>query len=55
MLSRSLKNRYAIRTSGEPLGRRGGAGNKGVELCLIKISKFESDTGCAEKEVHHNS
>ena len=37
------------------LGRRGGAGNKGVELWLIKIAEFESNTGCAEKEVHHSS
>ena len=36
------------------LGRRGGAGNKGFELRLITIAKFESDTGCAEEEVHHN-
>ena len=39
-----------MRTCGKPLSRRGGAGNKGVELCLTKIA-----TGCAEKEVHHNS
>ena len=44
-----------MRTCGKPLGRGGGAGNNGVELCLIKIAKFESDTGCAEKDVHHNS
>ena len=44
-----------MRTCGKSLGRRGGAGNKGVELCLIIITKFESNTGCAEKEVHHNS
>ena len=41
------ENRYAMRTCIKPLGRRWGAGNKGAEPCLIKIAKFESDTGCS--------
>ena len=44
-----------MRTCGKPLGRRVGAGNKAFELYLIKIAKFEGDTGCADKEVLHNS
>ena len=32
------KSRYAMRTRGKPLGRRAGAGNKGVELCFCTVS-----------------